>query len=266
MYVPMKVVVVGDGAVGKTSMLLCYTTNTFPTDYVRTAPLERRVRPPRRVSRRAIPHPSPVPARDSRLVRALTFPFPSPQMATVFDNYAVNVPYGDKTINLGLWDTAGQDEYAQFRPLSYDQADGFILAFSLVDRASFDNVASAWIRELRAKAPDAPIVLVGTKMDLRRDAGERESAKRPSAAAAGSASKTNPSKSASSCVSTEMGEKMREKIGAAAYVECSALTQDNLKKVFETAIDVNMRAGKKRNGGDADGAGKSSKGGCCVVS
>ena len=257
MYVPMKVVVVGDGAVGKTSMLLCYTTNTFPTDYVRTAPRERRV------SRRAIPHPSPVPARDARLVRALTFPFPSPQMATVFDNYAVNVPYGDKTINLGLWDTAGQDEYAQYRPLSYDQADGFILAFSLVDRASFDNVAGAWIRELRAKAPDTPIVLVGTKMDLRRDDGARESAKRPSA---GYASKSNPAKTdAASWVTAEMGEKMREKIGAAAYIECSALTQDNLKKVFETAIDVNMRAGK-RNWGDADGAGKSSKSGCCVVS
>ena len=257
MYVPMKVVVVGDGAVGKTSMLLCYTTNTFPTDYVRTAPRERRV------SRRAIPHPSPVPARDARLVRALTFPFPSPQMATVFDNYAVNVPYGDKTINLGLWDTAGQDEYAQYRPLSYDQADGFILAFSLVDRASFDNVAGAWIRELRAKAPDAPIVLVGTKMDLRRDDGARESAKRPSA---GYASKSNPAKTdAASWVTAEMGEKMREKISAAAYIECSALTQDNLKKVFETAIDVNMRAGK-RNWGDADGAGKSSKSGCCVVS
>ena len=103
MFFPMKLVVVGDGAVGKTSMLLCYTTNTFPTDY----------------------------------------------MATVFDNYAVNVPYRERTVNLSLWDTAGQDEYKQFRPLSYDQADGFIVAFSLVDRESFEHVASRWIKEVR---------------------------------------------------------------------------------------------------------------------
>ena len=32
----------------------------------------------------------------------------------------MNVPYGDKVVNLGLWDTAGQEEYAQYRPLSYD--------------------------------------------------------------------------------------------------------------------------------------------------
>ena len=104
----MKVVVVGDGAVGKTSMLLCYTTNTFPTDY----------------------------------------------MATVFDNYAVNVPYGDKVVSLGLWDTAGQEEYAQYRPLSYDKADGFILAFDLTSRPSMENVSKRWIKELRAKATE----------------------------------------------------------------------------------------------------------------
>lgn len=202
MFFPMKLVVVGDGAVGKTSMLLCYTTNTFPTDY----------------------------------------------MATVFDNYAVNVPYRERTVNLSLWDTAGQDEYKQFRPLSYDQADGFIVAFSLVDRESFEHVASRWIKEVRletkgkGKKPRAPVILVGTKLDLRVKGG------RPGA----------------DVVTTEMGEKMARKCGAAAYVECSALTQDNLKKVFDVAVDA---AAESMFPADETGRTRESAGGgCCAVS
>jgi Ras-related C3 botulinum toxin substrate 1 len=205
MFFPMKLVVVGDGAVGKTSMLLCYTTNTFPTDY----------------------------------------------MATVFDNYAVNVPYRERTVNLSLWDTAGQDEYKQFRPLSYDQADGFIVAFSLVDRESFEHVASRWIKEVRLEEkgrskskskPRAPVILVGTKLDLRVKGG------RPGA----------------DVVTTEMGEKMARKCGAAAYVECSALTQDNLKKVFDVSV-----AAAAESMFPADETGRtreSAGGGCCAVS
>ena len=197
MYVPMKVVVVGDGAVGKTSMLLCYTTNTFPTDY----------------------------------------------MATVFDNYAVNVPYGNQVVSLGLWDTAGQEEYARYRPLSYDKADGFILAFDLTSRKSMENVHRRWIKELRAQAPGAPVVLVGTKLDLRGANGG----------------------DVDGCVATKEGEAVGKKIGAERYVECSALTQDNLGAVFDSAVDVCMkRRAALRDKGERNQGAQAS--GCCSIS
>lgn len=72
-------------------------------------------------------------------------------------------------VNLGLWDTAGQEDYDRLRPLSYPQTEVFLICFSLVNPASCENVKSKWISEIRHHAPDVPIILVGTKMDLRDD-------------------------------------------------------------------------------------------------
>ncbi|CAN6441619.1 unnamed protein product [Victoria cruziana] len=157
----IKCVTVGDGAVGKTCMLICYTSNKFPTDYI----------------------------------------------PTVFDNFSANVVVDGNIVNLGLWDTAGQEDYSRLRPLSYRGADVFVLAFSLVSRASYENVLKKWMPELRRFAPNVPIVLVGTKLDVREDKGCM--ADQLSAAS----------------VTAVQGEELRRQIGAAAYIECSSKTQ-----------------------------------------
>merc|ERR1711981_1094815 len=74
-----------------------------------------------------------------------------------------------KPINLGLWDTAGQEDYDRLRPLSYPQTDVFLVCFSVISTASFENVKTKWVPEIQHHAPGVPIVLVGTKSDLRND-------------------------------------------------------------------------------------------------
>ncbi|KAI3795554.1 hypothetical protein L1987_38209 [Smallanthus sonchifolius] len=60
----------------------------------------------------------------------------------------------------------GQEDYNRLRPLSYRGADVFMLAFSLISKASYENISKKWIPELRHYAPGVPIILVGTKLDV----------------------------------------------------------------------------------------------------
>ena len=60
-------------------------------------------------------------------------------MPTVFDNYAATVKVDSKMVNLGLWDTAGQEEYNRLRPLAYPHCDVFLIIFSVIEPSSFVN-------------------------------------------------------------------------------------------------------------------------------
>lgn len=137
-----------------------------------------------------------------------------------FDNYSASVMVDGKPISLGLWDTAGQEDYDRLRPLSYPQTDVFLICFSIVSPPSFDNVKAKWFPEIEHHAPNVPIILVGTKLDLREDKGTMDALRSKRMEA----------------VSYEQALAVSKEIRAHKYLECSALTQRNLKSVFDEAI------------------------------
>ena len=73
---------------------------------------------------------------------------------------------------------------------------------------------------MRHHCPNTPIILVGTKLDLRDDKSTVEKLKDK---------KLSP-------ISYPQGLSMAKEIGAVKYLECSALTQKGLKTVFDEAI------------------------------
>lgn len=143
--------------------------------------------------------------------------FPGEYVPTVFDHYIANVVVDDKPISLSLWDTPTHGSYDRLRSLSYPRTDVIIICFSLVDRTSLESVKAKWYPEVSYHCPNSPIILVGTKVDLRDDmifCMEKHL----------------------SPICYREGLQMQKKIGAVKYFECSALTRKDLKSVFDEAI------------------------------
>jgi len=166
--------VVGNTSVGKTSLLISYTTNSFPGEHV----------------------------------------------PTVFDNYSANAIVDDEPINLGLWDTAGAQEFKELRPLSYPGTDAFIVCYSILDEESLKAVTDIWIPEINEHCAGVPIILVGTKIDLRTKKEVVE----------------QYHKEGKKLLTAEDGQGVSDDIDAVRFIECSALTQENLPEVFTETI------------------------------
>ncbi|KAK7929180.1 hypothetical protein WMY93_005575 [Mugilogobius chulae] len=99
--------------------------------------------------------------------------------------------------------------------------DGRVLiCFSLVSPASYENVRAKWYPEVRHHCPSTPIILVGTKLDLRDEKDTIEKLKEKKLAP----------------ITYPQGLALAKEIDAVKYLECSALTQRGLKTVFDEAI------------------------------
>jgi len=179
-----KLVIVGDGACGKTCLLIVFSKGTFPEVYV----------------------------------------------PTVFENHVATVMVDGKTVELALWDTAGQEDYDRLRPLSYPDSHVILICFAIDLPDSLDNVAEKWISEVLHFCVDLPIILVGLKKDLRNDPRIIEELRRFD---------QRP-------VSMEEGQQMAARIGAYQYLECSAKSGDGVREVFECATRAALLNVKKR--------------------
>ncbi|CEQ38774.1 SPOSA6832_00221 [Sporobolomyces salmonicolor] len=112
-----QVVVVGDGACGKTSLLNVFVHGNFPDVYE----------------------------------------------PTVFENHCVEVAIDDVTVEMSLWDTAGQEDFARLRSLSYSDTHVILLCFSVDQPASLENIEGKWVDEILEYCPGVKLALVALK-------------------------------------------------------------------------------------------------------
>lgn len=188
-----KLVIIGDGACGKTSLLSVFTLGYFPTHYV----------------------------------------------PTVFENYVTDCRVDGRSVQLALWDTAGQEDYERLRPLAYSKSHVILIGFSVDSPDSLENVRHKWIEEAREKCPDVPLILVGLKKDLREDPTAIEEMRRSSLR----------------FVTSREGQDMAQQCGARKYLECSSLTGEGVDDVFEAATRAALLNFENSGRG----------GGCCVI-
>ncbi|RNA04686.1 ras-like GTP-binding Rho1 [Brachionus plicatilis] len=179
-----KLVIVGDGACGKTCLLIVFSKDQFPEVYV----------------------------------------------PTVFENYVADIEVDGKQIELALWDTAGQEDYDRLRPLSYPDTDVILMCFSIDSPDSLENIPEKWNPEVKHFCPNVPVVLTGNKRDLRND----------------EVTKKELMKLRQEPVRSEQGRAMADKIGAYAYIECSAKTKEGVRQVFESATRAALHSKKSK--------------------
>ncbi|KAG7384907.1 Ras- protein Rab-23 [Phytophthora pseudosyringae] len=122
----LKVIVVGNGNVGKTSMTTRYAKGRYTGTYKKTIGVD-------------------------------------------FMEKTVELRNLGETINLMIWDTAGQEEFDSLTSRYYKGAGAVIYVFSTVDRASFDDLPK-WKRKVEEECGQICSVMVQNKIDLEDDA------------------------------------------------------------------------------------------------
>ncbi|KAI6182935.1 Ras-like GTP-binding protein rhoA [Aphelenchoides bicaudatus] len=182
-----KLIVVGDGECGKTSLLIRYGMDKFYEGHV----------------------------------------------PTVFDSYVVDVQIGtEETLKLSLFDTAGQEEHDRLRTLSYPNTDVILMCFSIASPKSLESVLTKWTPEMHHCCKKVPMILVGTKKDLRDDLRTTR----------------RLAEQDQSPVSLDQARAVAKSIKAVDYIECSSKDKRGIDEVMAKAIELSLKPRKSKKG------------------
>lgn len=132
---------------------------------------------------------------------------------------------GGKTITLGIWDTAGAEQFQSLSCMYYRQSRAAIVCFDPCSRASFEKL-QFWVSELRSNEPQCQIHLVATKADLMGGNGS----------SSGDGSSGNGSGTQRRAVSTAAVQKYADSVGAAVY-STSAKTGQGVTALFQSIAE-----------------------------
>ena len=119
------------------------------------------------------------------------------------DFMSKNIRFRGQNIKIQIWDSAGQEKYKGLIPSYVRNSSIVFIVYDVSNRSSFDNVSN-WISFVK-NIEKTTMILCGNKIDLTRE------------------------------VQTNEGEELAKKEGL-LFFECSAKTNENIKKMFFSSI------------------------------
>jgi len=124
----------------------------------------------------------------------------------------------DDDLEIVFWDFSGQVHFRDIVIPFFDGANVAIFVFDLSNPETLYSLINQWKDYLLKYAEDAPVLLIGNKKDI---------------------------KSLSDDIIEEAIENLKRDINIVGYIETSALTNENLEKLYWKIIELAYEYGKE---------------------
>lgn len=91
----------------------------------------------------------------------------NPQSTIGSANVTTVLDYGNESLTLEVWDTAGQEAYRSLNRIFYKGAKIAVMVYDITQKATFDEIQNYWLGQIRSVCGEEAIVgILGNKSDL----------------------------------------------------------------------------------------------------